>query len=244
MDAAFGWDEIDCQSRSREVMAISRPDGLGDIAALGLTLAEASSCWCSRAGGRCGAGSPAHAVSAGLSVMQREWPREGLATAPDCDAVREVRVKLPRLALRAAVVANPWRLAHRTGRSTLSWTKLQARLSALMPYRVAADVLQHLCRSTPGGAPRHCVAIATGRQAARRWRRREAAGRRRGHHDQFGFTFIRSREDGERHLEVRVGQRRERLMVAARFLAPSPGPRRHYRVDQRPLKPWPTDTTK
>ena len=34
--------EIDGQSRSCEVMAISRPDGLGDIAALGLTLAEAS----------------------------------------------------------------------------------------------------------------------------------------------------------------------------------------------------------
>ena len=33
--------EIDGQSRSCEVIAISRPDGLGDIAALGLTLAEA-----------------------------------------------------------------------------------------------------------------------------------------------------------------------------------------------------------
>jgi hypothetical protein len=33
--------EIDGQSRSCEVMAISWPDGLGDIAALGLTLAEA-----------------------------------------------------------------------------------------------------------------------------------------------------------------------------------------------------------
>jgi hypothetical protein len=31
---------IDGQSRSVEVMAISRPDGLGDIANLGLTLAE------------------------------------------------------------------------------------------------------------------------------------------------------------------------------------------------------------
>jgi hypothetical protein len=33
--------EIDGQSRSCEVMAISRPDGLGEIANLGLTLAEA-----------------------------------------------------------------------------------------------------------------------------------------------------------------------------------------------------------
>jgi hypothetical protein len=32
---------IDGQSRSFDVMAISRPEGLGDIANLGLTLAEA-----------------------------------------------------------------------------------------------------------------------------------------------------------------------------------------------------------
>jgi hypothetical protein len=32
---------IDGQSRSFDVMAISRPDGLGEIANLGLTLAEA-----------------------------------------------------------------------------------------------------------------------------------------------------------------------------------------------------------
>ena len=32
---------IDGQSRSYEVMAITRPDGLGDIANLGLTLSEA-----------------------------------------------------------------------------------------------------------------------------------------------------------------------------------------------------------
>ena len=32
---------IDGQSRSFDVMAISRPDGLGDIASLGITLSEA-----------------------------------------------------------------------------------------------------------------------------------------------------------------------------------------------------------
>jgi hypothetical protein len=37
---------IDGQSRSFDVTAISRPEGLGDIANLGLTLAEAKSCWC------------------------------------------------------------------------------------------------------------------------------------------------------------------------------------------------------
>jgi hypothetical protein len=42
MDAAFGWTEIDGQSRSCELMAIGRPNGLGNIVALGLTLAEAN----------------------------------------------------------------------------------------------------------------------------------------------------------------------------------------------------------
>jgi hypothetical protein len=40
MDAALGWDR-DGQSRSSDAMAISGPDGLGEIAMLGLTLAEA-----------------------------------------------------------------------------------------------------------------------------------------------------------------------------------------------------------
>jgi hypothetical protein len=40
MDAAFGWDGIDDQSRSFDVMAISQPDGLGDIANLSMSLAR------------------------------------------------------------------------------------------------------------------------------------------------------------------------------------------------------------
>jgi hypothetical protein len=35
------WTGFDGQSRSFELMAISRPDGLGDIAHLGITLSEA-----------------------------------------------------------------------------------------------------------------------------------------------------------------------------------------------------------
>ena len=80
--------EIDGQSRCCEVMVLSRPDGLGDIAALGLTLAEAKQLLVQVQQEVVAAGSPAHAVSTGLSVMQREVPREGLAAAPDCDAVR------------------------------------------------------------------------------------------------------------------------------------------------------------
>jgi hypothetical protein len=79
---------IDGQSRSFDVMPISRPDGLGEIANLGLTLAEAKlPAGASSAAGRCRAGPPPRNVSAGLSVIRREVPREGLAAASDCDAV-------------------------------------------------------------------------------------------------------------------------------------------------------------
>ena len=70
---------IEGQSRSFEVMVISR---VGDIAQLGLTLAEASS-----AGGPCRAGPPPCDASVGLSLMRRAVPREGLAAALNCDAV-------------------------------------------------------------------------------------------------------------------------------------------------------------
>jgi hypothetical protein len=41
--------------------------------------------------------------------------------------------------------------------------------------------------------------------AAQRCRGRETADRRRGHYDQLGFNLHTGRDDGERHLEVRVG---------------------------------------
>jgi hypothetical protein len=48
MDAAFGWDGIDDQSGSFDVMAISQPDGLGDIANLSMSLARLNTFlfWC------------------------------------------------------------------------------------------------------------------------------------------------------------------------------------------------------
>jgi len=91
-------------------------------------------------------------------------------------------------------------------RSTPVLDQLQARLSALMTYRVAAEVLVHLppvnagkspetLRShmpqvggQPGrAAPDRPVTVATAITVS------------------LDPTFIRSREKGERHLEVRVG---------------------------------------
>jgi hypothetical protein len=91
-------------------------------------------------------------------------------------------------------------------RSTPELQQLQAHLSALMTYRVAAGVLRHLLPVTAGTSPEtlrgHTMQI----------------GERLGTADiveptasaatitvSLDSTFIRSREDGERHLEVRVG---------------------------------------
>jgi hypothetical protein len=79
---------IDGQSRSFDVMTISRPDGLGDIANLGLTLAEAKLLLASSAAACRRAGQQPCDISAGLPIVWRDMSREGLAAAPDCDVVR------------------------------------------------------------------------------------------------------------------------------------------------------------
>jgi hypothetical protein len=148
----------DGQSRSFDVMLINRPEGLGEIANLGLTLSD------------------------------------------------EVRVKLPRLSCAGCGCGETgvnW-LSH--CHSTPGLDKLQVRLSALMPYRVATDLLQHVLPIDAGTSP----------ETLRSHRLR--VGKRIGGIAaekppivataitvSLDATFIRSREDGERHLEVRVG---------------------------------------
>jgi len=118
----------------------------------------------------------------------------------------EVRVRLPRLACAGCGRNETGASWPSHCRSTPELDHLQARLSALMPYRVAADVLQHLLPIDAGKSPetlrRHTLHI--GKQlsdtAAEKPRIAAAAITM-----SLDSTFIRSLEDGERHLEVRVG---------------------------------------
>jgi hypothetical protein len=199
--------EIEGQSRSCEVMAISRPDGLGDIAALGLTLAEAKLL---------------------LGQVQQEvvaaQARQHTLFRPDCQSCSgrchvkgwrphriatlfgEVRVKLPRLACAGAGCSGTDGGWPSHCRSTPELDQLQARLSALMPYRVAADVLPHLLPIDAGKSPEtlrsHTLKVGKrlGDAAAEKPPAAATAIT-----ISLDSTFIRSREDGERHLEVRVG---------------------------------------
>jgi hypothetical protein len=81
---------IDGQSRSFDVMAISRLDGLGDIANFGLTLAEAKLLLAQvqqQVVAEQGQ-SPCN-VSTRLPIVWRDMSsREGLAATSDCDVVR------------------------------------------------------------------------------------------------------------------------------------------------------------
>ena len=136
---------IDGQSRSFDVMPISRPDGLGEIANLGLTLAEAKLLLAQVQQQVVAAQAHHHAMlrpdcqSCGERYHAKGWRPHRIATL-----FGEVRVKLPRLACAGCGCGETGLNWPSHCRSTPGLDELQARLSALMPYRVAADVLQHV----------------------------------------------------------------------------------------------------
>ena len=140
---------IDGQSRSFEVMAISRPDDLGDIANLGLTLAEGKLLLAQVQQQPVAEQANIHAAfrpnyrSCGRRCHVKDWEPHRIATL-----FGEVRLELPRCRCASCGCGATGVSWPSHCRSTLELTQLQARLSALMPFRVAADVLQHLLRGT------------------------------------------------------------------------------------------------
>jgi hypothetical protein len=197
---------IDGQSRSFDVMTISRPDGLGDIADLGLTLAEAKLLLAQVQQQLVAEQANTHAIlrpacrSCGATCHVKDWQPHRIATL-----FGEVRVRLPRLVCAGCgrgETAVRWP-SH--CRSTPELNQLQARLSALMPYRVAADVMQHLLPIDAGTSPEtmrsHTLLIGEQLGDAAAEKSPAAAAIT----ISLDSTFIRSRDDGKRHLEVRVG---------------------------------------
>jgi hypothetical protein len=91
-------------------------------------------------------------------------------------------------------------------RSTPELDQLQARLSALMTFRVVADVLVHVLPINAGKSPEtlrgHTLRV--GEQLSNAAADPPAAAAT-AITMSLDSTFIRSREDGERHVEVRVG---------------------------------------
>jgi hypothetical protein len=198
---------MDGQSRSFDVMPISRPDGLGEIANLGLTLAEAKLLLAQVQQQVVAAQAHHHAMfrpdcqSCGERYHAKGWRPHRIATL-----FGEVRVKLPRLACGGCGCGETGVNWPSHCRSTPGLDELQARLSALMPYRVAADLLQHVLPIDAGTSPEtlrsHTLQVGKRLGAAAAEKPPIAA---TAITISLDSTFIRSRDDGERHLEVRVG---------------------------------------
>jgi hypothetical protein len=144
----------DGRARSVDVLEISRPCGLGDIASLGLTLVEAK-----------------RLLARVQRAVAAAQARDHAALRPDCSAcggrchvkdwwLRQVAtlfggvsVPLPRFCCAGCGRTKPGIGWAPHGRSTPELDQLRAHLSALLPYRVAAGVLEHLLPVEAGKGP-------------------------------------------------------------------------------------------
>jgi hypothetical protein len=197
--------EFDGQSRSFDVMEISRPVGLGDTASLGLVEAKQLLARVHQA--VVAAQTDNHPMfrpgcrSCGRTCHVKDWRPHRIATL-----FGEVRVRRPRFLCAGCGCTETSVSWPSHCRSSRELDQLQARLSALMTYWVAADVLRHLLPIDAGKSPEtlRSHTLRVGKQL------RDAAA------DKppiaaaaititLDSTSIHSREEGERHLEVRVG---------------------------------------
>src|SRR3954465_2482856 len=197
----------DGEKQAIDVATIARPDDLAEIANLGLTLAEGKRLLAALQQEIVAAQARDHAVRrpdcrrCGEVCRVKDYRDHAIATL-----FGQVRVRLPRFRCAGwgGIEAGLEWPSH--CRSTPELDQLQAHLSALMTYRVAADVLQQMFPAGAGHDPEtlHCHTLKIGAEL-----RDQPAVRpdpaAASITVTLDSTFIRSCEDGERHLEVRVG---------------------------------------
>ena len=190
-----------------DVMEITRPDSLDDIADLGLTLAEAKLLLASVQQEIVAAQARDHAARrpacarCGAVCRVKDYRDHAVATL-----FGQVTMRLPRFrcagcgGIEAGIGWPPY------CRSTPELDQLRAHLSALMAYRTAADVLEQMFPLDAGKDPetlrRHTLRIGEALQNCAATTPGTAAPAIVVTVDS---TFVRSCEAGERHLEVRVG---------------------------------------
>jgi hypothetical protein len=199
--------EADGEERCTDVMKIDRPDGLAEIANLGLTLAEAKRLLAGLQQEIVAAQARSHAVrrpdcrSCGAVCRVKDYRERAVATL-----FGQVTVRLPRFrcatcgGIEAGIGWPP------QCRSTPELDQLQAHLSALMTYRTAADLLEQMF-PVDAGKDSETLRRRTLKIGEVLWN--DAVARPETTASAIvvtlDSTFIRSCEDGERHLEVRVG---------------------------------------
>jgi hypothetical protein len=198
----------DTRGLSTDLVEICRPEGLRDITDLGFDAArsEAAVGECSTSD-RCRTGRQPWAAAAVLPILWRKMPPEDWRGHCIATLFGEVTVRLPRLLCPACGRTETGVCWPPRCRSTPELDQLQAHLSALMAYRVAAGVLQRLLPIDAGRSPEtlrnHTLRI--GALLGTATSDQPIATAAAAVTVSVDSTFIRSREEGERHLEVRVG---------------------------------------
>ena len=208
-----GADRSGIWGRGIDVLELDRPRDLRDIASLGLTLPEAKQLLAQVQQAVVAIQARDHAAlrpacsGCGARCHVKDWQSRQIATLFGKIMVQLPRVRRPGCGCGEAGVSWP---AH--CRSTPELDQLQAHLSALLTYRVAAGVLAHLLPVAAGTSHEtlRCRTLKLGDQL-----RHAAAGMPEPAMVaaapasaitlSLDSTFIRSCHKGERHLQVRVG---------------------------------------
>jgi hypothetical protein len=198
---------VEGSGRSIDVMEISRPGDLGDIADLGLTLAQGKQLVALVQQEIVTAQSRDHAAqrplcrSCGAACQVKDYRPHQIATV-----FGQVTLRLPRFRCAGCGGTEAGHGWPSHCRSTPKLDQLRAHLATLVPYRIAAGVLEHFLPIEAGithETLRGCT-LKLGedlRDAAAA----EPAGVAPAITVSVDSTYIRSCEDGQRHLEVRLG---------------------------------------
>src|SRR5690242_18665399 len=199
--------EADGENQSIDVATINRPDDLVEIANLGLTLAEGKRLLAGLQQQIVAAQARDHAVrrpncqSCGAVCRVKDYRDHAVATL-----FGQVRVRLPRFRCAGCGGSEAGHGWPSHCRSTPELDQLQAHFSTLMTYRVAAEVMAQMFPLDAGNDPEtlrgHTLTLGAELRDQAMARPDTAAPAIAVTLDS---TFIRSCEDGERHLEVRGG---------------------------------------
>ncbi len=190
-----------------DVMEISRPDSLIDIADLGLTLAEAKLVLAGIQREIVAAQARVHAVrrpacrNCGAACRVKDYRRHEIATL-----FGQVTVRLPRFCCAGCGTTEAGVAWPPFVRSTPELDRLRPQLSALMTYRTAAALLGQMFPVNAGQDPetlrRHTFKVAETLPMPAALKSATPA---EAITLTLDATFIRSCEDSGRHLEVRIG---------------------------------------
>jgi hypothetical protein len=195
------------EEHSTDVLRIARPDDLADLASLGLTLGESKRLLAGLQQEIVAAQARVHAArrpecrSCGTTCRLKDYRRHEIATLFGRVTVRLPRFRCAGCATSATGVEWPPHV-----RSTPELDRLRAQLSALLTYRTAAALLGQMFPVDAGRDPeslrRHTFKVAEDLPVPVTVQPATPA---EAIVVTLDSTFVRSCEEGERHLEVRIG---------------------------------------